>query len=113
MSIASMLPHVATIQRATLTADGGGSQTKACATLYSDVHCCMVPLSARELAARGRGPMDRMVKMYFEPFGQGATEVAPQPPDRVSWDSRTFEIVGLYNAHEADRLIVAELLETG
>ncbi len=108
MSIRTMLRSTATIQRFTAAAtsfsDGGA---KTWANLYADIACDIQPVSAHESIALGTEQAFRSHKMFCVPGDITGTTTA----DRVLFNGRYFEIVGVRDVDELGRLKVLDLLE--
>ena len=110
MSFRSLLVHTADVQSRTLTTDGGGSYTESWAAAFEDVPCRIVPISAQELQARGT-TVEQISHKMFMGHSIAGTETAIAVDDRVSFDSRTFQVRGVLNVDELDRMLAVDLLE--
>ncbi len=88
---ASLLPDVATVQRAVVTADGGGGQTEAWTVLAEAVPCRLSPVGGGETkrgSARGGDRIaDEAISIVTFAAGTDITEA-----DRVVIAGDTFDV---------------------
>lgn len=114
MSIRSMLRSLATIQRATTAATTFSSAgTKTWATLYADVPCDIQPGGSRgtpgatETILYGGEQSVVRYRMYCLPAHVPLVTAG----DRVLFNGRYFEIMGVRDTDEVSRLVTLDLLE--
>lgn len=93
-----------TIQVSTDTDDGRGGVTHSWAT-YASAWAAIRPASSREqyMAGQLQGSISHVVTMRYQ--------AGIQPKMRVSWGSRTLEIVGVRTEDEEGRVVVLDCVE--
>lgn len=108
MSLSSLLILTADIERALpspRTYSTGG--TKTWVTIYPDVRCDIQPRNTTDAYALGTEQAFATHRMFCEP----ADVPGVHEQDRVIYDSRYFEVIGVRDVDELGRLMVLDLLE--
>lgn len=99
--------NAATIERKTLTPDGGGGFTEAWNTLYSGIKCAMIPMSGSEIYDAHRLNYEA-THICYAIFGD-APDV--KSDDRILFDGRVFDIKDPQNIAEADAAFAIKCME--
>ena len=99
------LPDTCTIQAPTVTKDGIGQPVKSWSARDTDIECRISPRNIRELVMGSRDT----------PVGEWVLTVAHdqtiETGDRVIYDSRTFEVVGVEKDESWELVTRAGLME--
>ena len=104
--LVNLMVHTAQVQRATFAAGTfSTAQTKTWTTVFANVPCRIQPLSARERLEFDRPQEAISHRMYH------AGALAVTAGDRVMFGTRTFNVVGVRNIDELNRLTTIDLLE--
>ena len=104
--LSGLMIHKAAVQRSTFgatTFSSGG--TKAWATVNASLPCRIQPLSASERIEFSRPQQEVTHRMYVA----GSVDITAA--DRISFGGRTFNIVGVRNIDEWNRLTTIDLFE--
>ena len=103
MSIDSLCDKTISVQRpSTLMADTGAYEEAW--AVWKTVKARIQPLNATEMVKLGREATDVGIRLYCVPCGI-------QEPDRIGYGSRTFEVLGVRDIDEQDRLMTVDCVE--
>ena len=103
MSIDSLCDKTITIERSGLTVSGTGAYEETYG-IWKTVTARIQPLSATEMVKLGREATDVGIRLYCVPCGI-------QEPDRIVFGTRTFEVLGVRDIDEQDRLMTVDCVE--
>ena len=118
MSLHSLLNLTCDIEQSVETPDGKGSVTQQWGPVLSGIRCRIRPLKAEEASQYDKGTFRNTARGYFEDAiteTQGQTSLRDLigrdtvAPFRVKSDSRLFEIGGVLDYDEQNRVCVLEL----
>ncbi len=118
MSLHSLLKNTCTIEQSVETSDGKGGVTTHWGPVLTPVRCRIRPLKAEESGQYEKATFRNTFRGYFEDAiteTEGQTSLRDligrdtETPFRVNFDSRLFEIDGVLDVDEQNRLCVLEL----
>lgn len=104
MSLQTLFNTLADIERVTLENDGMGGQRETWAVVFTDVACRIQPVRGLEAVLWNKETVTTTHHLYCLPID--ITEA-----DRVSFDSRIFDIEVVRDIDEQGRLLVLDLKE--
>ncbi len=103
MSIDSLADKTVTIQRVSMAVSAAGAYEET----FTDLLTWKVriqPLTANELVKLGREATDIGIKLYGVPADV-------QEPDRVTYGSKTYRVIGVRDIDEQGRLMTVDCVE--
>ncbi len=103
MSIESLADKTVSILRLSTTTTDTGAYEETFA-VWKTWQVRIQPLTAAEMIKLGREATDIGIKLYGVPVGL-------EEPDRILYGDRTFEVVGVRNIDEQDRLSTVDCVE--
>ncbi len=103
MSIGSLCNKSVVVQRSAVAVSAAGAYEQIFEA-WKTWSVRIQPLSATELEKLGREGTDIGIKIYGVPIGV-------QEPDRIIYDGRTFEILGVRDIDELGRLSTVDCVE--
>ena len=103
MSIESLADKTVTIQRASMSVTAAGAYEEVFEEPV-DWKARIQPLTAAELTKLGREATEVGIKLYGIPDGI-------QEPDRITYGSRTFRVLGVRDIDEQGRLATVDCIE--
>ena len=104
---AGKLRHYITIETAADSIDGSGDVTESFSTL-AQRWASIEPLSGREYftAQQEASEVSHKIRLRWD-----STVSAVTPKHRIAYDSRTFDIVSVFNSNERDRELMIMAIE--
>ena len=103
MSIDSLCDKTITVERSGIAISDTGAYEETFG-LFKTVKARIQPLSANEMTKLGREATDVGIRLYCIPCGI-------QEPDRITYGTRTFEVLGVRDIDEQDRLMTVDCVE--
>ena len=103
MSLDSLCDKTITIERPDIAVSSAGAYEETYG-IWKTIKARIQPLSATEMTKLGREATEIGIRFYCIP-------VAIQEPDRISFGTRTFEVIGVRDIDEQDRLMTVDCVE--
>lgn len=103
MSLDSLCDKTITVERSSLDVSASGAYEETFA-IWKTVKARIQPLRADEMVKLGRQATDIGIRLYCVPCGI-------QEPDRIVYDGRTFEVLGVRDIDEQGRLMTVDCVE--
>jgi len=106
--ITDFFNSMAVVKQASLATTGMGGSAETYSTRIASLPCRLSTKSIREVDQFGKITMRGILRLYCD---ASSTNRAIEPSDRVTIDSRTFEITGIHNPGELNRHLQIDLKE--
>ena len=103
MSLDSLCDKTVTVERSGLAVSASGAYEETFG-IWKIVKVRIQPLRADELVKLGKQATDIGIRLYRVPCGI-------QEPDRIVYGSRTYEVLGVRDIDEQDRLMTVDCVE--
>ena len=108
MAIADFFNSSALVEQQTSTTTGMGGSAKSYSSRIASLPCRLSTKNIREVDQFGKITMRGILRLYCD---ASSTNKAIEPSDRVTIDSRGFEITGIENPGELNRHLEIDLKE--
>lgn len=108
MSIRNLLTQTALVESVSSSQSGTGGFTKTYSTRIASMPCLLRAKTLRETDATGKLTVTNTWRLYAE---ASSDNLEIETSDRITVSGTQYEVKGIYNAADKDRLLHIELTE--